>query len=37
MAHGQRIIHFSMEKEIKIISYGQVFSDIRESYQWLGK
>jgi hypothetical protein len=33
---GQRIIHFSMEKEMKIINYGQAFLYIRESYQQLG-
>jgi exonuclease III len=33
---GQRIIRSSMERGMKIISYGQVFSYIRESYQKLG-
>jgi hypothetical protein len=33
--NGQRIIHFSMEKGRRIISQGQIFSYIRESYQWL--
>jgi hypothetical protein len=34
---GQRIVRFSMKKGMKIISQGQVFSYIRESYQQLGE
>jgi hypothetical protein len=30
-------IRFSMEQGMKIISWGQVFSYIRESYQQLGE
>jgi hypothetical protein len=33
---GQRIIRFTMEKGLKIINQGQVFSYIRESYHHLG-
>jgi hypothetical protein len=33
----QRIMHFSMEKGMKIVSYRQVFSHIRGSYQQLGQ
>jgi hypothetical protein len=33
--NGQRIIHSSMERGMKIISLGQVFLCIRESYQQL--
>jgi exonuclease III len=33
---GQKIIHFSMDRRMGIISYGQVFSYTRESYQGLG-
>jgi hypothetical protein len=35
--NGQRIIHFSKEKGMKIISQGQVSSYRRESYQCLGQ
>jgi hypothetical protein len=35
--NGQRIIHFSLEEGMRTISSGQVFSCIRESYQWLGE
>jgi hypothetical protein len=35
--NGQRIIIFSMDRGMGIISYGQVFSYMRESYQQLGE
>jgi hypothetical protein len=35
--NGQRIIDFSMEKGMGIISYRHIFSYIRESYQQLGE
>jgi TPP-dependent indolepyruvate ferredoxin oxidoreductase alpha subunit len=35
--NGQRIIHFSMDRGMGIISQGQDFSYIRESYQRLGE
>jgi hypothetical protein len=35
--YGQKIIHFSMDRGVAIICYGQVFSYIRESYQRLGE
>jgi hypothetical protein len=35
--NGQRIVHFSVDRGMGIISKGQVFPYIRESYQRLGE